>query len=135
MFLEERTALTITPADAERLARELYGLSAKATTLPGEYDANFYLRVEDGREFVLKCMHPAREMGFVEMQCGALAHLAKHAPRLPLPRLQLTRSSDPIASIVDAEGQTFVQAQRRNRQRGVISGPGLLQDVAIFDTG
>ena len=53
MFLEERTALTITPADAERLARELYGLSAKAITLPGEYDANFYLRVEDGRELVL----------------------------------------------------------------------------------
>ncbi len=53
MFLEESTALAITRSDAERLARELYGITASASELPGEYDCNFHLRASDGREFVL----------------------------------------------------------------------------------
>ena len=72
MFLEERTAVAVTTGDAERMARELYGLRAVAATLPGEYDSNFRLRVNDGREFVLKCMHPARETAFIDMQCAAV---------------------------------------------------------------
>jgi hypothetical protein len=91
MFLEEGTTVAISTADAERLAKELYGIGATATELPGEYDCNFHLHARDGREFVMKCMHPARENSFIDMQCAALAHLATNAPRLPLPRVQLTK--------------------------------------------
>ena len=41
----------------------------------------------DSRAFVLKVMHPAREDAFVDMQCGALTHLAARAPQLALPRV------------------------------------------------
>jgi 4-aminobutyrate aminotransferase-like enzyme/Ser/Thr protein kinase RdoA (MazF antagonist) len=106
MFLEERAAIAISTLGAERLADDLYGVAAAATVLPGEYDCNFHLRASDGREFVLKCMHPAREKPFIDMQCAALAHLATNSPRLPLPRVQLTKRGDRFTSIADVEGQT-----------------------------
>ena len=105
MFLEQRTAVAISTLHAERLAKELYGIAAQARALPGEYDCNFHLRASDGHEYVLKCMHPARESSFIDMQCAALAHLATNAPRLPLPRVQLTKRGDRYALIADAEGQ------------------------------
>jgi 4-aminobutyrate aminotransferase-like enzyme/Ser/Thr protein kinase RdoA (MazF antagonist) len=105
MFLEESAAVAISASDAERLAKELYGITAAATALPGEYDCNFHLRAADGHEYVLKCMHPARENSFIDMQCAALTHLANDAPRLPLPRVQLTKRGDRFTSIADADGQ------------------------------
>src|SRR6266850_1153476 len=106
MFLEERPAVAITTGEAERMARELYRVVAVATALPGEYDSNFHLRVNDGLEFVLKCMHPARETAFVDMQCAALTHLETHAPRLPLPRVHRTEKGDAFATILDSSSQT-----------------------------
>jgi 4-aminobutyrate aminotransferase-like enzyme/Ser/Thr protein kinase RdoA (MazF antagonist) len=105
MFREERAALAISAGDAERLAADLYGLSAVATTLPGEYDCNFHLRATGGRQFVLKSMHPAREASFIEMQCGALEHLANHVSHLPLPRVQRTKRGTQFAEITDSFGQ------------------------------
>ena len=87
MMPEARVAPPLTPADACRIARELYGLEADARSLPGEYDDNFRLDSPDGRSFVLKVMHPARENSFVDMQCHALKHLAERVPRLALPRV------------------------------------------------
>jgi len=106
MFLEESTALAITRSDAERLARELYGITASALELPGEYDCNFHLRASDGREFVLKCMHPARKNSFIDMQCAALAHLAKRAGQLRLPRIERTAQGDAYTVWNDAAEQT-----------------------------
>src|SRR5882724_4509036 len=80
MFLEEGTAVAITTGDAARLARELYGVKAAATSLPGEYDSNFHLHANDGREFVLKCMHPARENAFIDMRCPDTSGHACAAP-------------------------------------------------------
>src|SRR5258708_11152836 len=105
MFLEESTAAAISTSDAIRLASELYGIEALATALPGEYDCNFHLRASDGREFVLKCMHPARESAFIEMQCAALEHLAKHAAHLPLPRVERTTKGDAFTLWDDTAGQ------------------------------
>ena len=105
MFLEESTALAITRSDAEWLARELYGITASALELPGEYDCNFHLRASDGREFVLKCMHPARENAFIDMQCAALAHLARHAGHLRLPRIERTAQGDAYTVWNDAAEQ------------------------------
>ena len=72
MLLEARVPTPVTEAEAVRMARELYGLEASAQALPGEYDDNFHLTCADGRAFVLKVMHPARERSFIDMQCQAL---------------------------------------------------------------
>ena len=58
-------ALPVTATEAVRLACDVYDLGRdsdiRATSLPSEYDANFEITVGDGRRFVLKVMHPARD--------------------------------------------------------------------------
>ena len=90
MMPESRVATPVLLEEAERLARDLYGVKVRARSLPGEYDDNFQVAGEDQREFVLKVMHPAREEALIDMQCRALEHLAKGAPELLLPRVSLS---------------------------------------------
>jgi 4-aminobutyrate aminotransferase-like enzyme/Ser/Thr protein kinase RdoA (MazF antagonist) len=97
MIPEARVAQPVTESEAARLAREIFSLEAAAKSLPGEYDDNFHLSSVQGREFVLKVMHPAREQSFVEMQCQALEHLAKRASHLSLPRVCPTPDGDAYA--------------------------------------
>src|SRR6266851_7802823 len=106
MLLEARVAHRVTEAEAARLAREIYGLETAARALPGEYDDNFHLTSADGRAFVLKVMHPARERSFIDLQCQALTHLAQHAPHLPLPRVIPNRSGELFSSIAAGDGAT-----------------------------
>ena len=104
MLLEASVAHHVTEAEAARLAREVYGLEGTARALPGEYDDNFHLTAADGRAFVLKVMHPAREPSFIDLQCKALVHLAAHAPQLPLPRVLPNRSGELFSEITGADG-------------------------------
>jgi 4-aminobutyrate aminotransferase-like enzyme/Ser/Thr protein kinase RdoA (MazF antagonist) len=104
MIPEARVAQPVTESEVARLTQEIYALDASARSLPGEYDDNFHLVAADGREFVLKIMHPARERSFVEMQCQALQHLAQRAPQLGLPRITPTRSRDAFATSTIADG-------------------------------
>src|SRR5215471_186282 len=71
MIREARVAQPITELEATALAYEIYSVRASAKPLPGEYDDNFHLFSDDGQEFVLKVMHPARERPFLELQCAA----------------------------------------------------------------
>jgi 4-aminobutyrate aminotransferase-like enzyme/Ser/Thr protein kinase RdoA (MazF antagonist)/murein DD-endopeptidase MepM/ murein hydrolase activator NlpD len=91
---EARVAPPVSTREATRLAQALYGFSATAHPLPGEYDDNFHLVSSDSRQFVLKIMHPARERAFVDMQCRAFTHLALRAPHLSLPRVYPTAKSE-----------------------------------------
>jgi 4-aminobutyrate aminotransferase-like enzyme/Ser/Thr protein kinase RdoA (MazF antagonist) len=104
MLLEARTKHQTTTEEAERFAAELYGLRARATALPGEYDDNFCLTASDARQFVLKVMHPAREAAFVDMQCRALEHLARTVPQLGLPRVISTSAGRLHTNIPSADG-------------------------------
>jgi len=104
MLQEARVAHRVTEAEAARLAREIYGLDASARVLPGEYDENFQLTAADGRAFVLKVMHPARERSFIDLQCKSLAHLAQRAPQLPLPRVLPNGHGGCFSEITSADG-------------------------------
>ena len=137
MFLEERTVAAVSTKEAEQIARDLYGLAASATQLPGEYDCNFLLRGNDDAAFVLKCMHPARETPFIEMQCAALEHLATHAPRLPLPRVIPAKGGKPFSEISDAAGQKRLVWMLRylpgaTLEKSSPHSPELLEDLGRF---
>lgn len=101
---ETPVAARVSEAEAAAVAADLYGLQAEAHALPGEYDDNFHLRTPLGHAFVLKLMHPARERALVELQCAALAHIARRAPDLWLPRVCPTRREEMIGAARDAEG-------------------------------
>ena len=94
----------LTEEDAAALARARYGLEAEARALPGEFDDNFRLAVPDGRLFVLKAMHPARDRGLVELQCAALRHVEDRAPHLPLPRVVPTTGGEAVTLAPGPDG-------------------------------
>jgi 4-aminobutyrate aminotransferase-like enzyme/Ser/Thr protein kinase RdoA (MazF antagonist) len=104
MLLESRVAHPVSVEEAARLARELYSIDAAAKSLPGEYDDNFHLIASDGREFVLKVMHPARERSFIDLQCRALQHLATRAGSILLPRVIASRGGELYSEITGADG-------------------------------
>ena len=91
--------------DALDLARELYGLEGRAVPLPSEYDDNFRIEAADGTDRVLKVMHPAREAGFVDMQCAALEAIAGREPGLPVPRVILDRAGRSWSTAAVGEGE------------------------------
>ena len=122
-----------TPPEAEALARDRYGIHARATELPSERDRNFLLRVTgDGRgagrqpsegakdagaeragdAFVLKIGNPDESRASLEMQNAILAALAKRwledddALRSPFPAVVLDLAGDPLA-FVEKEGVLY----------------------------
>ncbi len=101
---EARVARPVTETEAAKIARELYGLDARARSLPGEYDDNFHLTTPDGSAFVLKVMHSARERSFIDMQCQALRHLAQRVPHLALPRVCPARDAEAFKEVALSDG-------------------------------
>jgi Ser/Thr protein kinase RdoA (MazF antagonist) len=69
-------------ADAERLARDLYGLDTAAAPLPSERDQNFVLTAAAGDRFVLKVANAAEDRAMLEAQNAAMAHVADPPSRL-----------------------------------------------------
>jgi 4-aminobutyrate aminotransferase-like enzyme/Ser/Thr protein kinase RdoA (MazF antagonist) len=94
------------PAEAERIARDLYGLAVTISALPGERDSNFRLRTADvpgadasgavTREFVLKIHDVAVDAEGTECLVNVLDHLAEQDPALPVPRLFPTQQGDAV---------------------------------------
>ena len=56
---------------------ETHGITARLEPLDGEYDLNFRVLTGGAPTHVLKVMRRGCDLGLVEMQCAALAHLAR----------------------------------------------------------
>jgi 4-aminobutyrate aminotransferase-like enzyme/Ser/Thr protein kinase RdoA (MazF antagonist) len=84
------------PAEAERIARDLYGLAVTVSALPGERDCNFRLRTADAHEFVLKILDVASDAESADCLVSVLDHLAEQDPALPVPRLLPTLGGDAV---------------------------------------
>jgi 4-aminobutyrate aminotransferase-like enzyme/Ser/Thr protein kinase RdoA (MazF antagonist)/murein DD-endopeptidase MepM/ murein hydrolase activator NlpD len=81
-------------ATAEGLARDLFGLSARAVELPSERDQNFRLRSADGACFVLKVANASEDRRMLDAENATMRHLAATClVPVPLP----TRTGDDIA--------------------------------------
>lgn len=136
--------------EAQRLATELFGIQGVATPLGGERDRNFRVREGDGRQWVLKIVHPAEERVRSDFQTAALTHLRAWAPELPVPRLRMPcEGGGPDASWTPPQGAgprelrvrmtTYLQgapmsrsAPSRETRRGLGRLVGAL-DVALAD--
>jgi 4-aminobutyrate aminotransferase-like enzyme/Ser/Thr protein kinase RdoA (MazF antagonist) len=66
----------LTARDAVAIARDLYGLEASASPLPGEKDLNFLLTTAAGEQYVLKIANAGEPREILELQNAALEHLA-----------------------------------------------------------
>src|SRR5579864_4066784 len=147
MLPEARVTQPVTKLEAEKIARDVYGLEASARPLPGEYDDNFQLTNSDRREFVLKVMHAGRELSFIDMQCRALQHVAARAPQVPVPRVCPTRGGQPFQKVKLPDGGdrlvwllSFLPgselAEVRPKEAGLIESVGSMlgeMDAALRD--
>jgi 4-aminobutyrate aminotransferase-like enzyme/Ser/Thr protein kinase RdoA (MazF antagonist) len=88
-------------AEAERIARDLYGLAVSVSPLPGERDSNFRLRAAEAsgipeREYVLKIQDLGVDADGTDCLACVLDHLAEQAPTLPVPRLFPTQDGQAV---------------------------------------
>jgi Ser/Thr protein kinase RdoA (MazF antagonist) len=93
-------------AEAERIAREVYGLALSLRALPGERDRNFHARSADGRDYVLKIVDGAADPRTTDCQVQVLRHLEEQDAELPVPRLHATLAGSDLGS-VERDGATF----------------------------
>ena len=94
----------VTTASAAALAREQYGLEARAERLTGERDENFKLSTLTGAEYVLKVANPAEEAAVGELLTAALRHLEREDSGIACPRVLPARSGALQVRLVDAGG-------------------------------
>ncbi len=77
----------LTTAEAAGLAQQFFGLSGRLDPLASERDQNFRLAAAEGGVFVLKIANAAEPVEVTNFQTEALAHVARTAPDLPVPRV------------------------------------------------
>ena len=93
------TRPSFAPGDAERVARELYGLDAQAKEFYSERDRVFHLRAAKA-QYVLKIVHPDEDEATLDFSIQALNWIAQQAPELKVPRVQSTRESAQVGYVV-----------------------------------
>lgn len=67
--------IEITPADAEKIAREFYEIEAVATLLPGEVDFNFRLTDKDNHCYLLKISSADADEKQIDFQINLMRYL------------------------------------------------------------
>jgi Ser/Thr protein kinase RdoA (MazF antagonist) len=82
--------LEITLAEAEQWARELYGIEATGSELPGEIDRNVLLTAADGHRWVLKLAPVGADR--TELECQLAVPDANRIG--PSPRKETTLARD-----------------------------------------
>ena len=93
------------PAEAERIARELFGVAGRASPLPGERDDNFRLDTAATR-YVLKLHAPDTDPAELEFQDAAIAHAGT-----PLLAGRTTRAGERFARLLSwVEGTPWAEA-------------------------
>ena len=95
----------IEPAEARRCLRRHWRMDGDLKRLVGERDQNFRVTAEDGRRYVLKISSPIEDPLLVDFQAGALQHVEREDPGLPVPRVVPSREGRAIESM-EAGGAT-----------------------------
>ncbi|MFL5768415.1 MAG: aminotransferase class III-fold pyridoxal phosphate-dependent enzyme [Actinomycetota bacterium] len=74
-----------TSADAEAVARRVFGVEGRGSELGSERDQNFRIEDASGPSYVLKISNSGEDRAVLEMETGAILHAAGADPELPLP--------------------------------------------------
>lgn len=114
--------------DAERLAKELFGVTASASALDSERDCNYRLKTETDAGWILKIVNASEPKVESEFQTALLHHLAKTNSNLTVPFLKPSLSGDFLASAVARDGEKHAL-----RLVGWLPGTPLAQVPRTFD--
>ncbi len=73
--------------DARAVLEQHFGLHGELRVLDSERDQNFLVATDDGRRYVLKIANIAETADAIDFQLGALRHIERTDPALPVPRV------------------------------------------------
>jgi len=93
-------------AEAERIARDVYGLAVTLAPLSGERDCNFQVRTADARNYVLKIVDGAADPEVTDCQVRVLRHLAEQEASLPVPRIFATQQGADLGQ-AEQDGRSY----------------------------
>jgi 4-aminobutyrate aminotransferase-like enzyme/Ser/Thr protein kinase RdoA (MazF antagonist) len=88
------------------IAEKLYSLSGKLSALGSERDQNFHLVTSAGDQYVIKISNSAEDQDIIDLQVKALEHITQVSPELPVPKVLLSRSGNPIEEISARDGRS-----------------------------
>ncbi|WP_369222585.1 aminotransferase [Streptomyces sp. R39] len=125
-----------TPAEAELIAAEHLGITARARALGSQQDANFLLHADDGTPAaILKIANPAFGMVEIEAQDTAADLIASARPELRIATVLRRPDGCPRRTTVDTENGPAVARLLRYLPGGTLSGPRHLSPGAVAGMG
>lgn len=95
---ESLPAPRLSPAEAENLVRELYGIDCIATELGSQQDANFLITAAAG-QLVLKVSNPAFTAADLDAQNRAAAHVHRCDPTIRIPMPVVSRDEQTVVPV------------------------------------
>jgi Ser/Thr protein kinase RdoA (MazF antagonist) len=120
-----RLLTTDPPAVSERqaaaLLRDHYGLEGNLKMQYSERDQNFFVRTNDGEEYILKIANSVEIPAITDLQIGALLHLENSHAGIHVPRVIRTTAGETCIRMLARDG-------RRHSARVLSWLPGTLQD-------
>lgn len=90
---------------AEDILLTSFGIKGSASSLPGEYDMNFRIRVNDKDEYILKISRPDTELNTLDFQQKLLCHLESNATGLRAPVVIKDRLGNMLSTFTDSFNQ------------------------------
>ncbi|MEW2045745.1 aminotransferase [Streptomyces sp. NPDC005476] len=124
------------PAEAELIAAEHLGITARAQELGSQQDANFLLHADDGTPAaILKIANPAFGTVEIEAQDTAADLIASARPELRIATVLRRPDGSPRRTTVDTENGPAVARLLRHLPGGTLSGPRHLSPGAVAGMG
>lgn len=126
----------VTPAEAELIAAEHLGITARAQSLGSQQDANFLLHTDDGTSAaILKIANPAFGTVEIEAQDAAADLIASACPELRIATVLRRPDGSPLRTRVDTENGPAVARLLRYLPGGTLSGPRHLSTATVAAMG
>ncbi|MDN4639890.1 aminotransferase family protein [Agreia sp. PsM10] len=131
---DELPGPALTLDEAQRIAREKFGIVGVASELGSQQDANYLLIDERGERAVLKIANPAFSRLELEAQDAATRHLAEQQPGLRLP-VSRPGASGATIETVDVGGEPLLARVIEHLGGGTLSGGGYLPPAVVASLG
>jgi 4-aminobutyrate aminotransferase-like enzyme/Ser/Thr protein kinase RdoA (MazF antagonist) len=126
----------VTPAEAERIATEHLGITARAQALGSQQDANFLLHGDDGTPVaILKIANPAFGTMEIEAQDTAADLIASAHPELRIATVLRRPDGSPRRTTVNTKSGPAVARLLRYLPGGPLSGPRHLPPTTVAAMG
>ncbi|WP_217185700.1 aminotransferase [Streptomyces sp. AC495_CC817] len=126
----------MTPAEAELIAAEHLGVTARAQAVGSQQDANFLLLADDGTPAtILKIANPAFSTVEIDAQDAAADLIASACPELRVATVLRRPDGSPLRTTVDTENGPAVARLLRHLPGGTLSGPRHLSPGTVARMG